>query len=62
MFPSFEQLKTDEVCIYGTWGDYSVEILINSTGVEVVLPDNDKNDPDIVNTVKKMAIAEFINE
>ena len=35
MFHSLEFIKTDEVIVFGSWGDYSVEIKIDSDGVEV---------------------------
>lgn len=62
MFHSLEFLKTDEVCVFGAWGDYSVEILINSEGIEVLLPDYDDKDPNLKANIKKVFKDDFINE
>tara|TARA_R100000734_G_C3206752_1_gene23481 strand:+ start:254 stop:454 length:201 start_codon:yes stop_codon:yes gene_type:complete len=62
MFHSFEFIRTDEICIFGAWGDYSVEVTINSKGVEVCLPDYDAKDPNTVTNIKKIFKDEFINE
>ena len=39
LFHSLEFIKQDEVLIFGAWGDYSLEVTINSDGIEVLLPD-----------------------
>ena len=62
IFHSLEFIKTDEICIFGAWGDYSVEISINSEGVEVLLPDYDDKDTDLKVNVKKIFKEDFINE
>tara|TARA_B100000287_G_C20494466_1_gene726438 strand:- start:567 stop:779 length:213 start_codon:yes stop_codon:yes gene_type:complete len=60
MFHSLECVKTDEIIIYGTYGDYSIEVKINSDGVEVFIPDYDKEDPSLVTNVKKIFKDELI--
>ena len=62
IFHSLEFIKTDEICIFGAWGDYSVEISINSEGGEVLLPDYDDKDPDLKTNLKKIFKEDFINE
>ena len=62
MFHSLEFIKQDEVCIFGAWGDYSIEISITSDGVEVLMPDFDKEDPTTAINVKKIFKDEFFND
>ncbi len=62
MFHSLEFIKTDEVLIYGAWGDYSIEVSINSDGVEVFMPDFDNDDPKMQVSVRKIFKDEFLND
>ena len=62
MFHSLEFIKQDEVCIFGAWGDYSIEVRITSDGVEVLMPDFDKEDPTTAINVKKIFKDEFFND
>ena len=62
MFHSLEFIKQDEVCIFGAWGDYSIEVSINSDGVEVLMPDFDNEDPTMQVSVKKIFKEELLND
>lgn len=62
MFHSLEFIKTDEVIVFGSWGDYSVEIKIDSGGVEVFLPDFDNDDPTMQVSVRKIFKEELLME
>ena len=62
LFHSLEFIKQDEVLIYGAWGDYSIEITINSDGVEVSMPDFDSQDPMTQESVRKIFKDEFLSD
>ena len=62
MFHSLEFIKTDEVIVFGSWGDYSVEVKIDSDGVEAFLPDFDNDDPTMQVSVRKIFKEELLKE
>lgn len=62
MFHSLEFIQVDEIIIYGSWGDYSLEVKINSNGVEVLLPDFDNEDSEQLVAVRKIFKEEFLKE
>ena len=62
LFHYLEFIKQDEVLIFGAWGDYSLEVTINSDGIEVLLPDYDKKDPTIAMNVKKIFKDDFFQD
>lgn len=47
LFHSLEFNRTDSVIIYGSVGDYSVEITIATEGIRIEFPDRDDADLDI---------------
>ena len=62
LFHSLEFIKQDEILIYGAWGDYSIEVTINSDGVDVSMPDFDNDDPMMQVSVRKIFKEEFLND
>lgn len=62
LFHSLEFIKQDEVLIYGAWGDYSIEVTINSDGVDVSMPDFDNDDPMMQVSVRKIFKEEFLSD
>ena len=61
MFHSLEFIKQDEICIFGAWGDYTIEVTINSDGVDVSMPDFDNDDPIMQVSVRKIFKEEFLS-
>jgi len=47
LFHSLEFNRTDSVTIYGSVGDYSVEVTISTEGIKVEFPDRDDANLDI---------------
>ena len=47
MFHSLEFNRTDSVTIFGSVGDYSVEVTIETDGIKVEFPDRDEPDTSI---------------
>ena len=62
MFHSLEFIKQDEICIFGAWGDYTIEVTINSDGVDVSMPDFDNDDPVMQVSVRKIFKEEFLSD
>jgi hypothetical protein len=60
MFHSLEFNRTDSVTIFGSVGDYSVEVTIETDGIKVEFPDRDEPDTSITTGLLSIDWGKFL--
>jgi hypothetical protein len=60
MFHSLEFNRTDSVTIFGSVGDYSVEVTIETDGIKVEFPDRDEPDTSITTGLLSLDWGKFL--
>ena len=60
LFHSLEFNRTDSVTIYGSVGDFSVEITVETSGIKIEFPDRDDKDAAIINGLLRLDWGKFL--
>ena len=60
MFHSLEFNRTDSVTIFGSVGDYSVEVTIETDGIKIEFPDRDETDAAITTGLLSLDWGKFL--
>lgn len=60
LFHSLEFNRTDSVTIYGSVGDFSVEITVETGGIKIEFPDRDDKDAAIINGLLRLDWGKFL--
>lgn len=60
MFHSLEFNRTDSITIYGSVGDFSVEVTIETDGIKIEFPDRDETDAAITTGLLSLDWGKFL--
>ena len=60
LFHSLEFNRTDSVTIFGSVGDFSVEVTIETDGIKIEFPDRDDTDAAIVTGLLTLDWGKFL--